>query len=71
MYFEKAVPKCNVVKKITDRQTSYCLKPATVLLHLKTPDPIVLCLECARELAKEILDSVAGGRWDACQEGQR
>lgn len=70
MYFEQANQrKCRVVKKITDRGTFRCLKPATVALALNAPEPMVLCLDCARELAKEILDSVPGGPRDANRKG--
>ncbi len=58
-------PKCKVVKKITDRDTFKCLKPAVVVITLNTPEPIVVCLDCARELQKEIIDSVPGGKRDA------
>jgi len=65
MYFtQQNQPKCKVVKKVTDRDTFRCLKPATVALFLHTPEPIVLCADCARELAKEIVDSVPGGKCD-------
>ncbi len=56
--------KCRVVKKITDRETFRCLKPASVVLINNTPEPIMLCPDCARELAKEIIDSVPEGRRD-------
>ena len=65
MFHAKSTAKCRVVKKITDTETFRCLKPANVVLVLNTPEPLVLCLDCARELAKEIVDSVAGGRRDA------
>jgi len=55
--------KCRVVKKVTDRQTFYCLKPAAVVLT-HAPEPLVMCLDCARELAKEIVDSTPSGRLD-------
>jgi hypothetical protein len=57
--------KCRVLKKVTDQQTFYCLKPASVVL-MGTPslEPLVLCLDCARELAKEIIDSTPGARLD-------
>ena len=65
MYFtQQNQPKCKVVKKVTDRETFRCLKPATVAVGLNAPEPIVLCLDCARELVKEIIDSVPGGRRD-------
>jgi hypothetical protein len=63
-------PKCKVVKKVTDRETFRCLKPATVVLIHNTPEPIVLCMDCARELVKEIVDSVPGGRRDATRKIQ-
>jgi hypothetical protein len=56
--------KCRVVKKVTDRETFYCLKPIAVILVRHTPEPIVVCADCARELAKEIIDSVPGGPSD-------
>jgi len=62
MFYPKNSSKCRVVKKITDRETFRCLKPATVLLILNTPEPITLCLDCARDLAREIQESVPGGR---------
>lgn len=68
MFFQD-VPKtrqCQVVTLFTEeRGAERCLKPATVLLVLRTPEPIVVCLDCAREIAKEILDSVPGGKYDA------
>jgi hypothetical protein len=68
MFFQE-VPKtrqCQVVARITDaRGAERCLKPATVVLALHTPEPILVCPDCARELAKEILDSVPGGKYDA------
>jgi hypothetical protein len=63
--------KCRVVKKVTDRKTFYCLKPASVVLVLNTPDPLVLCLDCARELAKDIIDSTPGARHDRRKDGIR
>jgi hypothetical protein len=44
-----------------------CLKPSTVMLLLTTPDiePLSIRPDCARELAKEIVDSVPGRRRDA------
>lgn len=66
MYFtQDNQPKCRVVKKVTNRETFRCLKPATVSLILNVPEPIVLCLDCARDLTKEIAESVPGGRRDA------
>ena len=66
MYFTQPnQPKCKVVKKITDQNIFRCLKPATVSLVLNAPEPILLCLDCARELQKEIIDSVPGGKRDA------
>jgi hypothetical protein len=56
--------KCRVVKKITDHETFRCLKPACVVLIHNTPEPITLCLDCARELAKEIIDSTPDGKRD-------
>jgi hypothetical protein len=64
MFHEKSTAKCRVVKKVTDSGTFYCLKPATVSLVLNSPEPLVLCMECARALAKEIIDSVPGGSRD-------
>ena len=68
MFFQD-VPEtrqCQVVTRITEGSgAELCLKPATVVLVLRTPEPIVVCLDCARELAKEILDSVPGGKHDA------
>lgn len=73
MYFPKAVfpnavPKCRVVKKVTNAATFYCLKPATVVLTTSVEQPLVLCLDCARELAHEILESVPNGKRDARQD---
>ena len=65
MYAKQNPPGCKVVKKVTDRETFRCLKPATVTLIHNTPEPILLCLDCARELVKEIVDSVPGGKRDA------
>lgn len=63
MYFPKVgQAKCRVVKKVTDRETFRCLKPATVALIHNTPEPIVICPDCARALAQEIADSVPGGK---------
>ena len=62
MFHLSSQAKCRVVKKVTDRVTFYCLKPAPVVLIHNAPEPITLCLDCARELAKEILDSVPNGR---------
>lgn len=65
MFVKDAPRKCQVVTRITEeRGAEYCLKPATVLLLLHTPEPFVVCLDCARELAKEILDSVPGGKFE-------
>ena len=66
MFFKDALRKCQVVTRITDeRGAERCLKVATVTLALHTPDPVCLCLDCARALAIEILDSVPGGKHDA------
>jgi hypothetical protein len=65
MFYPNSPAKCQVVKKVTDRDTFRCLKPATVILVLNTPELIVFCLDRARELAKEIIDSVPGGKGDA------
>lgn len=67
MFHASSTAKCRVVKKVTDKETFRCLKTATVSLVLNTPEPLVLCLDCARELAKEILDSVPGGRRDTAR----
>jgi|GEM_PF-3760445 hypothetical protein len=69
----KPAPKCRVIKKITDRETFYCLKPASVVLAVNVPncDPLVLCLDCARELAKEIIDSTPGARGDRRKKDRR
>ncbi len=65
MFMKDAPRNCRVVKRITEEHgAECCLKLATVVLHLHVPDPVILCLDCARELAKEILDSVPGGKWD-------
>lgn len=64
MYNAKITAKCRVVKTVTDRETFRCLKPATIVLIRHTPEPIVMCSDCARELAKEIVDSVPGGKCD-------
>ena len=70
MFFQK-VPEtrqCKVVTRISDeRGAEQCLKPATVILVLNAPDPVVVCLDCAHKLAIEILDSVPGGKHDACR----
>jgi len=65
MFHPKSPAKCRVVKKVTDQNTFYCLKPAQVSVALHTPEPLVLCLDCARELAKEVIDSVPGGGRDS------
>jgi hypothetical protein len=53
------------VTRITDKRgAEKCLKPATVVLMLSTPEPLSVCLDCARKLAIEILDSVPGGKHD-------
>jgi hypothetical protein len=65
MFHPNSPATCQVIRKVTDRETFRCLKPATVVVGLNTPEPIVLCLNCARELAKEIIDSVPGGKRDA------
>jgi hypothetical protein len=64
--------KCRVVKKITGSKTFFCFKPAAVVLLMNAPEPLTLCLDCARELAKEIIDSTPGGRSDwRKKEGRR
>jgi hypothetical protein len=65
MFFTDAPRKCQVVTRISEKNgAARCLKPAPVLLALHTPDPLVVCLDCARKLAIEILDSVPGGKHD-------
>lgn len=59
---------CKVVKKVTEHNTFRCLKPVVVFLVNNTPEPVGLCLDCARELAKEIMDSVPGGKRDFTRE---
>jgi hypothetical protein len=63
-YFKQSTPRCKVVKKVTDQNTFRCLKRATVRLVLNVPEPVLLCLDCARELVKEIVDSTPGGKRD-------
>ena len=41
-----------------------CRKSAPVILG-RASEPVLLCLDHARELAKEILDRVPGGKYDA------
>lgn len=57
--------KCRVMKEITDHGIVRCLKPASVVLALNLPEDnmVMLCPDCARELAKEIIDSVPDGCW--------
>lgn len=65
MFMKDSSRNCQVVKRITEEHGAECrLKRATVVLYLDVPDPTFVCLDCARELAKEILDSVPGGRAD-------
>jgi hypothetical protein len=74
MYHAKAAKPCRVVKKITDRAVFRCLKPATVILVRHTPKFLAICSDCARELAKEICESVPGGLRDVSRranEGRR
>lgn len=70
MFDARATKKCRVVKKITDRNVFRCLKPATVFLINHTPELTELCLDCARELAKEIAESVPDGRRDVSGVGR-
>jgi len=66
MFLKDAPRKCQVVTRITDeRGAECCRKPASVLLVLHTPEPVLVCPDCARKLAIEILDSVPGGKHDA------
>jgi hypothetical protein len=65
MYSTKNTHKCRVVKKVTDRGTFRCLKPANVTLILNAPEPVALCLDCAAALSREIAESVPGGKRDA------
>lgn len=66
MFVEGCNRKCQVVVKLTDAGKVFCLKPATVVIAFKMPggDLGVMCPDCARELAKELVDSVPGGRLD-------
>lgn len=64
MFTTRSQGKCRVVKKITDKETFYCLKPATVFLVRNTPEPIAVCESCARELVKELAESFPGGMGD-------
>jgi hypothetical protein len=68
MFDSKATKKCRVVKKITERGVFRCLQPATVFLIRHTPEPYAVCVNCARELALEIMESVPGGRRDVNRE---
>lgn len=73
MYLHETNKKCRVLKSITDKGNFYCLKPATVLLSSHVSDGsevISVCLDCARDLAKEILDSVPNGRLDLRKRGR-
>lgn len=65
MYNSKATGACQVVRKVTDQNTFLCLKPVRVVLVNWVPQPAAICEGCARELAKEIIDSVPGGPRDA------
>ena len=65
MFHRTKTATCRVVTNVTDQETFLCRKPVSVILINHSPDPIALCLDCARELAKEILDSVPGGRLDS------
>lgn len=67
MFAKNLIGSCQVARKLTDNGQILCLKPATVALLFKLPgaDVTFVCPECARELAKEIVDSVPGGRLDA------
>ena len=65
MFLEKPTAKCRVVQKVTESGTFYCLRPAHIFLISNSPEPLVLCVECARELAKEIIDSFHSGSRDA------
>lgn len=56
-----ATGKCRVIISITDKEVFYCLKPATVLLVENVPEQLALCVDCARELAKDIIDCTPGG----------
>jgi len=64
MFFKDATKKCQVVRQVTDNGIRRCLKPATVILIRNMADATVVCPDCARALAIEILDSVPGGRLD-------
>lgn len=70
MFHEKLTAKCRTIMKITDRGTFYCNKPAhIVIVGFQEYDPIILCPDCARELTKQLIDSVPGGRRDASRRG--
>ncbi len=75
MFCADVIRKCQVVKKITDQDIVRCLKPSNVILVLNTPtpdgDPLIMCLDCARKLAKEILDSVPSGKGDIARQTKR
>jgi hypothetical protein len=71
MFHESSPAKCRVIQRITDYGVFYCSKPAQASLAIHSPEPIVLCLDCARELAKEIIDSTPGGRRDRRKEGRK
>lgn len=66
MFLNESRRECQVVTRITLRGAKFCRKPTNVVLN-RVPDPsfpVVMCLECARKLAIEILDSVPGGKLD-------
>lgn len=66
MFDESCNRGCQVVLRITDTGRVLCLRPATVIVLFKLPGGNLglMCPDCARELAKELIDSVPGGRLD-------
>jgi hypothetical protein len=67
MFVKESGGKCRVVRSFSSNgELVYCLKPAQVVVSFTMPDgkPVVICPGCARELAKELVDSVRGGRLD-------
>ena len=59
MFIANAKASCQVIKKVTDDDTTRCLRPAEVVLILNVPAPVVICLECAKELLKELQQDLA------------
>ena len=67
MFCEDTKAKCQAATRITDGRVHRCLKPAPVIGAIETESPFVLCLEHARNLIHELLDSVPGGARDAAR----